>query len=304
MRRFGDLVAVDGVDLAVRRGTCLGLLGPNGAGKTTTIEMLVGLQKPDAGEVELLGRRWATDGHEIRERIGVQLQETDLQERLTVFDTLRLFQSFYRDVRPLDEVLGLIGLNEKRDARTENLSGGQKQRLALGCALVNRPELLFLDEPSTGLDPQARRRVWEIVEAFKERGGTVILTTHYMDEAERLSDELVIVDSGKVIAEGTPASIVARLDAESIVELTPGAGSMVEARELEELDGVRSVRMEGGAWILSVVGTQSAISSCLRLFDQRGIVLEDLRTHRPTLEDVFVSMTGKHLRDGGEEPAA
>lgn len=298
VKRFGDLVAVDGVDLAANPGTCLGLLGPNGAGKTTTIEMLEGLKTPDAGEIEILGRRWASDGHEIRERIGVQLQETDLQERLTVYETLRLFRSFYRDVRPLEEVIELVGLGEKRDGRTEKLSGGQKQRLTLGCALVNRPEVLFLDEPSTGLDPQARRRVWEIVEGFKADGGTVLLTTHYMEEAERLADELVIVDHGKIIAQGPPGAIIDSLEADSIVELVPAAGAALTPEDLASLEGVREARREGEAIVLSVVDTQRVISALLAWLEERGVALDGLRTHRPTLEDVFVHMTGKHLRDG------
>jgi ABC-2 type transport system ATP-binding protein len=301
VKRYGDLVAVDGIDLAVRAGTCLGLLGPNGAGKTTTIEMLEGLKTADAGEIEILGRRWRDAAHEIRERIGVQLQETKLEEKITVREAVALFASFYRRRRVPDEVLAEVGLEEKRDARYETLSGGQKQRLALACALVNRPELLFLDEPTTGLDPQARRRVWEIVEDFVARGGTVVLTTHYMEEAERLSDDVVIVDSGRVIEAGSPRDVVARLGAEAIVELHFGdeadrLADFDEARVLA-MPGVRSVRREPGVLVLSTTAVQQSVGALLGWLGERGIALEDLRTHRPTLEDVFVALTGKHLRD-------
>jgi len=299
VKRYGDLVAVGGVDFTVRPGTCLGILGPNGAGKTTTIEMLEGIKPPDGGEIELLGLRWGQADPEIRERIGVQLQETILQEKLTVHETLRMFRAFYRRTADLGEVLERVGLEEKRDARIDTLSGGQKQRLSLGCALVNRPDVLFLDEPTTGLDPQARRRVWEIVESFKTQGGTVLLTTHYMEEAERLADELVIFDHGKIIARGTPASIIASLGAESIVYFEPHDGQAdLDHDDLAKLEGVKEVRAEAGSAVtLSVTDTQAAIRALLALVAEREITLETLQTHRPTLEDVFVALTGKHLRD-------
>ncbi|MEM7310956.1 MAG: ABC transporter ATP-binding protein [Planctomycetota bacterium] len=300
VKRYDDLVAVDGLDLVARRGQCLGLLGPNGAGKTTTIEMLEGLKAPDGGEIEILGRGWARDAHAIRERIGVQLQDTELFDKITAQETVRMFRSFYAEGLTPEEVLALVGLEEKRDAWVQKLSGGQRQRLTLGCALVSRPEVLFLDEPTTGLDPQARRRVWEIVEDFKARGGTVLLTSHYMEEAERLSDDLVIIDHGKVIAEGSPAEIIASLGAESIVEVRPREESAEAFGKLafDALPGVREVRGEGaGAVALSVTDTQACVGALLRRLDEEQLLLEDLRTHRPTLEDVFVNLTGKHLRD-------
>lgn len=299
VKRYGDLTAVDGIDFEVPRGTCLGVLGPNGAGKTTTIEMLEGLKRPDAGEIVVLGRSWHDDPREIQERIGVQLQETDFQDRLTVFELLRLFRSFYRDGRDLEDVLTTIGLTEKRSAQVKTLSGGQRQRLSIGCALLNKPEILFLDEPTTGLDPQARRRVWEVIEAFKADGGTALLTTHYMEEAERLADDLLIVDHGRVIARGSPASIIATLEAESVVQFSipDGASHALTEDDLAALDGVQNVRREGTSTVLSVVQTQRVIASLFDLAEIRGVALDDLRTHRPTLEDVFVSMTGKHLRD-------
>ena len=291
---------MDGLDLEVRRGTCVALLGPNGAGKTTTIEMLEGLLLPDAGTIEVLGRTWGTDPEGIRERIGVQLQETRLQEKVTVLETLRLFRSFYRRGSDLTSVLEAVGLTEKRDARVENLSGGQHQRLSLACALVSDPELLFLDEPTTGLDPQARRRVWEIVESFTAEGGTVLLTTHYMEEAERLAGQVVIVDAGRVIAEGSPASVIGALHADSIVHLRPrdGFAERLARDVLLSLPGVAEVRREGAAFRLVVTDTQASVGALLGHLTTVGVELDSLQTHAPTLEDVFVALTGKHLRDG------
>jgi ABC-2 type transport system ATP-binding protein len=300
VKRFGSLTAVDGLDLQLVRGTCLALLGPNGAGKTTTIEMLEGLTRPDAGEIAVLGRSWATDADEIRARIGVQLQETRLEEKVTVHETLRLFRSFYPRGRDPEEILEVVELTDKRNARVETLSGGQHQRLSLACALVSDPEVLFLDEPTTGLDPQARRRVWEIVNGFKASGGSVLLTTHYMEEAERLADDVVIVDAGRIIAEGSPAAVIGSLHAESIVELHPrdGSGRPLDDEALRSLVGVREVRREGAAFTLVVTDTQASVRALLAHLEQVGVELESFQTHSPTLEDVFVALTGKHLRDG------
>jgi ABC-2 type transport system ATP-binding protein len=298
VKRFGELTAVDGIDLELARGTCLALLGPNGAGKTTTIEMLEGITRPDAGEIEILGRTWARDAEGIRARIGVQLQETKLVEKISVLETLRLFRSFYADGRDLADVLETVGLTDKHDARVETLSGGQHQRLSLACALVSRPELLFLDEPTTGLDPQARRRVWEIVEGFKRDGGTVLLTTHYMEEAEKLADDVVIVDAGKIIAQGTPAAVIGSLHAESIVEVHPRDGGLdllVDAT-IRAMPGVSEVRREGSALTVVVTDTQASVGALLGHFSEVGVQLESLQTHSPTLEDVFMALTGKHLR--------
>lgn len=299
VKRYGEVTAVDGLDLEVQRGTCLGLLGPNGAGKTTTIEMLEGLKRPDAGELGILGLDWSRDARAIRARIGVQLQETDLLSKLKVAETVRMFQAFYPRARSIDEVLDIVGLQEKRDARVDALSGGQKQRLALGCALVHRPEVLFLDEPTTGLDPQARRRVWEVVEEFVCAGGTVLLTTHYMEEAERLSQRVLIVDHGREIASGSPREVIDRLGVENIVELRLfDEQAAIEDATLVALPGVSSIVRDNGLLRLSVTDTQACLGSLLALLGQRGLAVEDLRTHRPTLEDVFVTLTGKHLRDG------
>jgi ABC-2 type transport system ATP-binding protein len=231
-KTYKDVVAVDGLDLDVRTGECFGLLGPNGAGKTTTIEICEGLTRPDAGDVDVLGRRWATDARVLRERLGIQLQDTQLSDKLTVVETLTLFRSFFSQGPAPDALIALVQLEEKRRARVGTLSGGQKQRLALACALVGEPELLFLDEPTTGLDPQARRQVWDLIANLRKAGRTIVLTTHYMEEAARLADRVAIMDHGKVIALGTPDELIASIAG-------PGA----------------------------------------------------------TLEDVFVALTGRHLRD-------
>jgi ABC-2 type transport system ATP-binding protein len=238
-KTYKDVIAVDGLDLDVHRGECFGLLGPNGAGKTTTIEICEGLNEPDSGDVEVLGRRWSDAATDLRQHLGIQLQETQLSEKLTVVETLRLFRSFYRKGLGPDHAIGLVQLGDKRGARVGSLSGGQKQRLALACALIGDPELLFLDEPTTGLDPQARRQLWDLIVNFKRAGRTIVLTTHYMDEAEVLCDRVAIVDHGKVIALGTPLELMAS------IEMPP----------------------------------------------------KDPRPHTATLEDVFMALTGRHLRD-------
>lgn len=236
-KRYGDVVAVDGLSLTVQRGECFGLLGPNGAGKTTTIEILEGLLEPDQGEVEVLGLTWQAHAVDLRQRLGIQLQETQFADKLTVAETIRLFRSFYQRGKTVDELLEIVELEGKRHSWVNKLSGGQKQRLALACALAGAPDLLFLDEPTTGLDPQSRRQLWGVLERFRAGGGSILLTTHYMDEAQVLCDRVAIVDQGKVIALGTPLELIAKLTAPRVV------------------------------------------------------------THHGTLEDVFMSLTGRHLRD-------
>lgn len=298
VKRYGDVVAVAGLDLEVRRGECFGLLGPNGAGKTTTIEILEGLLAPDAGTVEVLGLRWSDDAAALRERLGIQLQETQLNEKLTVEETIRLFRSFYRRGRTVDEVLGLVGLESKRGALCGKLSGGQKQRLALGCALVGSPELLFLDEPTTGLDPQSRRQLWSLLGTFRGEGGTILLTTHYMEEAETLCDRVAIVDRGRVIALGTPRELVASLGADHVVEFAlTGHGVHLEPDALGALPGVRSVRHSTDGWALTTSQVHVAIPALLELLGEGADRLTLLTVHSATLEDVFVSLTGRHLRD-------
>ncbi len=296
-KRFKDVHAVRGLDFEVEAGRCFGLLGPNGAGKTTTINILVGLEEADGGDVEVLGLDWKQSATEIRARIGVQLQETQLLEKLTVVELLTLFQSFYPRPRPVDEVLALISLEEKAKARYRNLSGGQKQRLALGCALVSRPEILFLDEPTTGLDPQARRRVWEIVRDFKREGGTVLLTTHYMDEAEQLCDHLVIVDHGQKIAEGSPSALVASLGVRQVIEFRV-AGVEFDRDELHAIPGVVEAEWREDVHRLEVEDAIEVLGALVGHLRQRDLTMDQLRTHQPTLEDVFVHLTGRSLRDG------
>src|SRR5271170_6581054 len=222
-KAYQDVVAVNGLDLEVRAGECFGLLGPNGAGKTTTVEICEGLNEPDSGDVELLGMHWNSDAKQLRQRLGIQLQDTQLSEKLTVFETLRLFRSFFDQGPGADEAIALVQLEEKKNSRVGNLSGGQKQRLALACALVGDPDFLFLDEPTTGLDPQARRQLWDLIEQFKSSGRTILLTTHYMDEAEHLCDRVAILDHGKIIALGTPRELIASIGVEHIVEFSAGA---------------------------------------------------------------------------------
>jgi ABC-2 type transport system ATP-binding protein len=236
-KRYGDVVAVDGLSLDVERGECFGLLGPNGAGKTTTIEILEGLIASDAGDVQVLGLRWASDEQALRQKLGIQLQETQLNDKLTVEETLRLFRSFYHRGPAVDELLKMVALDSKRGSWVGKLSGGQKQRLSVACGLAGGPDLLFLDEPTTGLDPQSRRQLWDVLAQYRSRGGTIVLTTHYMDEAEVLCDRVAIVDQGRVIALGTPRELITKLGAPKVV------------------------------------------------------------THEGTLEDVFMALTGRHLRE-------
>lgn len=295
---YADVRAVDGLDLSVAPGECFGLLGPNGAGKTTTIEICEGLLGPDSGQVELLGLRWENDEHELRERLGIQLQETQLAEKLTVEETVRLFRSFYSRGRTVDEVIRLVQLDEKRAARVGKLSGGQKQRLALACAIVGDPDLLFLDEPTTGLDPQSRRQLWDLITEFKALGRTILLTTHYMDEAEILCDRVAIVDHGKVIALGTPRELIASLGAEHVVEFVPaGDAAPVDEGGLRSLDGVIAVRRVAAGYELQVTALHRAVPALLALLTRDRIELAHLTTHSATLEDVFVSLTGRQLRD-------
>ena len=293
VKKYGDLTAVDGLDLEVDTGECFGLLGPNGAGKTTTVEILEGLNEPTAGRVEVLGMRWDRDERALRQRLGVSLQETHLPDKLTVEENLRMFRSFYLQGRPLEEVLELVGLSDKRTAWTERLSGGQKQRLAVACALVSDPELLFLDEPTTGLDPQSRRQLWDVVLGFKSRGRTVLLTTHYMDEAERLCDRVAIVDKGKVIAMGTPRELIASLGAQQVVEFSTEQPLAPDG--WGGLPSVRSARRSADGIALTVEQLHLALPAILARAEPLG--LTHLSTHQATLEDVFVHLTGRHLRE-------
>jgi len=297
-KAYKDVIAVDGLDLEVRPGECFGLLGPNGAGKTTTVEICEGVTPQDSGDVELLGMNWHSDAAELRQRLGIQLQDTQLSEKLTVFETVRLFRSFFRQGPDASEVIALVQLEEKQKSRVGNLSGGQKQRLAVACALVGDPDLLFLDEPTTGLDPQARRQLWELIEEFKHSGRTILLTTHYMDEAQRLCERVAIMDHGKQIALGTPRELIASIGAEQMVEFCiGGTATAFDPVALRRIEGVCDVRSENGNVQMRVTELHTAMPALLDELDRQSVPLTELRTHSATLEDVFVTLTGRHLRD-------
>ncbi len=291
--------AVNGLDLEIACGECFGLLGPNGAGKTTTIEILEGLLDATAGDVQVLGERWGQgNDRALRQRIGVSLQETKLTEKLTVFETICLFRAFYDEGLDPQEVLDMVELDEKRSSWVGKLSGGQKQRLAIATALVGDPELLFLDEPTTGLDPQSRRQLWDVLRDLRADGRTVLLTTHYMDEAERLCDRVAIVDHGKVIAVGTPAELIARIGGENYIEFRLDGSEPLGDAELLQLPAVVRIRREDESLVLAVTAVHVALPALLELVQARARSLAELTTRHASLEDVFVTLTGRHLRDG------
>ncbi|MDX1388176.1 MAG: ABC transporter ATP-binding protein [Acidobacteriota bacterium] len=293
VKRYDDVVAVNGIDLEIPRGECFGLLGPNGAGKTTTVEMFEGLLEPDSGEIEVLGHHWGRHDREIRERIGIALQETEYQDKLTVLETARLFRSFYREGPDPEDVLKTVELEEKSGAWVRNLSGGQRQRLSVSCALVGNPEVLFLDEPTTGLDPHSRRQIWEVIGSFRAGGGTVLLTTHYMEEAQRLCDRVAIIDHGRVIALDTPANLIASLGAEHVVEFS--TEEMPEIEALRALPHVQAVRSANGTISVTVGEVHQAVPAIIAELERQGAELTRLATHHATLEDVFVALTGRQL---------
>ena len=298
-KAYRDVVAVNDLELTVHAGECFGLLGPNGAGKTTTIEICEGLTQPDQGDVRILGERWGgrRTNHGLRRRLGISLQETQFPDKLTVGETLQLFRSFYPRPQPLEEILKAVELGEKRRGRVGQLSGGQKQRLALACALVADPELFFLDEPTTGLDPQSRRQIWDLIEGVKQAGRTVVITTHYMDEAQRLCDRVAIVDHGKVIGLGTPRELINSLGAQHVIEFRVGAATELSDADLLALDGARTVRRRDGAYLLESAHAHRTVPALLGFLSARELALEELGTHSATLEDVFVHLTGRMLRD-------
>ncbi len=290
--------AVRGIDLSIAEGECFGVLGPNGAGKTTTIEILEGLLPATAGEVEVLGRRWGHHDDQLRQRIGISLQETQLSEKLTVLETLTLFRSFYRAGIEPEEAMGQVSLNEKAKSRVKTLSGGQKQRLAVACALVGQPELLFLDEPTTGLDPQSRRQLWDIVGNFRTQGRTVLLTTHYMEEAERLCDRVAIVDLGKVIAQGRPSELIEGLGGDRVIEFTLHPNSSrgeLDTSQLSSLATVSGVTRDAERYCLSVKEPHRVVPNLMTLLFDDGHDLADLAIRRASLDDVFVKLAGRHL---------
>jgi ABC-2 type transport system ATP-binding protein len=293
--------ALNGLNLTVKRGECFGLLGPNGAGKTTTVEILEGLLRPTGGEVEVLGTRWGT-GHDqqLRERIGITLQETRFQDKLKVREIVQLFRSFYKDGMSTERAIALVALEEKANSWVRDLSGGQRQRLAVATALVGEPELLFLDEPTTGLDPQARRRLWDVIRDLRERGRTVLVTTHYMDEAEKLCDRVAVIDRGRVIAEGSPNQLINKLGGEHVIEfsLKKTDGDSIQPADFLVLAPlVTRGAAEGGGFQLTVTQPHLAVPALLQFLEQRQGRLNSLTTRHANLEDVFVGLTGRHLRD-------
>ncbi|MGB3400297.1 MAG: ABC transporter ATP-binding protein [Candidatus Deferrimicrobiaceae bacterium] len=296
VKRYNGVIAVDSLDLEIRVGECFGLLGPNGAGKTTTIEILIGLQEPTSGEVVVLGQKWGGDDRLLRSRIGVSLQETRFPERLTVAEVVTLFRSFYPRGRDVPSVIREVGLEEKARSWTSRLSGGQRQRLALACALVGDPELLVLDEPTTGLDPQARLQFGDSILSYKDRGCTILVSTHYMEEAQRLCDRVAIIEHGKAIAIGSPGELIASLDGNLVVEVEMAVGD-VEDEDVRRLAGVTSVRRENGALLVSVREAHVTVPALLDLFRVRSASLAHLTLRQATLEDVYVSLTGRQYRD-------
>lgn len=294
-KRFGDTIAVGSLDLEVKQGECFGLLGPNGAGKTTTIEILEGLQTPDGGEVEILGLKWADSAKELRPLLGIQLQETELSDRQKVGEMVRLFRSFYPKGPSVEELIDKVQLGEKRDTQVRNLSGGQRQRLSLVCALAGDPKILFLDEPTTGLDPQSRRHLWNICEEFLAEGGTILLTTHFMDEAEVLSDRIAIIDNGELLVEGTPRELIASLGGDHVVEFE--CSVPLEGAQLESLDGVIRVDSADATHRLTTSEPHRTIPDLIQLIRNKAGELTSLNTHNATLDDVFLARTGRQLRD-------
>ena len=297
VKRYGSKTAVAGLDLEIPAGICFGLLGPNGAGKTTTVEMLEGLHAPTSGTIELFGLCWGS-GHdqEIRARIGVALQDTQLADKQTVREVLRLFRSFYPGGRSVDEVIRAVNLLPEQNQRFQTLSGGQKQRVALATALVGDPELLFLDEPTTGLDPRARQSLWGVVEQFRGEGGTVVLTTHYMDEAAALCDDIAVMDLGRIIAQGSPAELIDSLGDVQFVEFEVGSAPPSFVPDvLSSLPVVQKVEDRRGRLRLTIDRDLDALSAVLSELKQRGVVPVGLSSHQATLDDVFLHLTGKEL---------
>lgn len=297
-KSYGDFCAVDGVDLCVPTGACFGLLGPNGAGKTTTMEICEGLLEPDSGSVRVLDFVWDRDRAVLRQRLGIQLQESRLSEKLSVAETVRLFRSFYCRGHPVDTLIDLVSLRDKRNARVSTLSGGQAQRLSIACALSGDPDLLFLDEPTTGLDPQSRRQLWSLLEALRERNKTIVLTTHYMDEAERLCDYVAIVDCGRVIATGKPRDLIRSIGTQEVVECSFAGAETVPISVLAAMPGVLRVQSEAGVTRLESTAAHETASALLRYVDDQKRLLTELRIFSPTLEDVFVFLTGRQIRNG------
>lgn len=291
-KHYDGVVAVDDLSLEIHAGEVFGLLGPNGAGKTTTVECLEGLREPDSGDIEILGLR--PGSRDLKERVGVQLQETGLPSNLTVRETLYLFSTFFSRTQPVDYLMKLVGLEDKRNSRYETLSGGQRQRLNLALAVINDPDVIFLDEPTTGLDPQARRGVWDIVRDLSGRGRTILLTTHYMEEAQQLCGRVAILDHGRLVVEGRPSDLLGQHFEESTVQFSAPGSSAVS---LEDLPGVISLTNMEGVVSLSTTSVPETVAGLMALASSEGFPLDSFTVRSPTLEDLFIKLTGKIIRD-------
>ncbi|MDI5976414.1 ABC transporter ATP-binding protein [Amycolatopsis magusensis] len=294
-KRYGDKLAVDGVSFSVERGEIFGILGPNGAGKTTTVEILEGLRKPDEGTVSVLGLDPQRDTAELRQRLGVQLQESELPEKLKVREALDLYASFYRNPADPERLLADLGLTDKRDTAYKKLSGGQKQRLSIALALIGSPEVAVLDELTTGLDPQARRDTWELIDAIRASGVTIVLVTHFMEEAERLCDRIAVIDAGRVVAIDSPAGLVAGVDDEQRIRFRPSGA--IEDAAFTVLPEVRHVDRQGGQVVIT--GTGNVLHAVTSVLARRQIIAGELRVEQTTLDDAFVALTGRKLEDAG-----
>jgi ABC-2 type transport system ATP-binding protein len=296
-KHYGETRAVDGISFAVRHAEVFGMLGPNGAGKTTTVEILEGLRVADKGQAQVLGMDVRKEPEKIKARIGVQLQTTALYPLLTVREVINLFRSFYPgSVRETDYVIDLVNLREKQDTRSKELSGGQQQRLSMALALVNVPDIIFLDEPTTGLDPQARRKLWDVIQQVSDEGTTVFLTTHYMEEAERLCDRVAVIDRGKIIALDTPESLINTNFEERAIEFDLN-GSKVDSRRLAAIPAVSDIRVDGNAVTLYSTAVAETLAELTDMGEVEGFSLDDLHVRRATLEDVFLKLTGRRIRE-------
>lgn len=296
VKRYGKTTAVDGVSLKVQAGEILGLLGPNGAGKTTTMEMMEGLRPPDSGSCRICGFDSRTQNRQVRERIGIALQTARMPEDTTVLEILNLYASFYPNPMPIGDLLRQFNLEERARTYCQNLSGGQRQRLAIALALVGRPQVVFLDEPTTGLDPQARHSLWEVILGLKQEGRAVVMSTHYMEEAEKLCDRVAVMDHGRILAEGTPRELIRQYGPEAAIEMDLG-GAPVDLAELSRLPAVTGVKSEDGLVLLHTANTPVTLMALAGYAQERNLPLSDLKTRSATMEDVFMALTGRRLRD-------
>ncbi len=294
-KHYGDVKAVDGISFFIKKGQVFTLLGPNGAGKTTTVEILEGLKEADSGEISFFGELCMKIGSAEKQRLGVVLQHTNFIDKVKVKEMVEMFASFYRKSLPTQHILEQVALTEKANAYVEHLSGGQRQRLSIGLALVNDPEIIFFDEPTTGLDPQARRSIWDLMEQLKHEGKTIFLTTHYMEEAERLSDYVYIMDHGKIIDGGTPRELIDKIGQESVIEFD---ASSLTKEQVAGLEGrYTKVAMTGTQLGIYVSDLSSAMMALMDWTREQELQLEGFSVRRPNLEDVFLNLTGKGLRD-------